>query len=239
MPGLSRGLIRVELYDISKATFIKAHDADLAQIALNADGSLLATASEKGTLIRLWDCHTGDLLREFRRGMDRADIYSICFNLQNTFLACSSDKGTVHIFSLTKKITGDSHNGGANQDENPSPTRETGYSPQQTTDESIENSDKNTPNKSLGLNFLRGIVPKRLMPKYLNSEWSYAQVRGIEGKSICAFDKDTQNIVVVCADGTFICSSFLEPGDCSRLTTIRFLKPPEESENGDFGDEEN
>jgi hypothetical protein len=52
---------------------------------------------------------------------------------------------------------GDSNNGGINQDENPSPTRETGYSPQQTTDENIENSDKNTPNKSLGLNFLRGI----------------------------------------------------------------------------------
>ena len=38
---------------------LKAHDADLAHIALNADGSRLATASEKGTLIRLWDCHTG------------------------------------------------------------------------------------------------------------------------------------------------------------------------------------
>ena len=37
----------------------QAHDADLAHIALNADGSRLGTASEKGTLIRLWDCHTG------------------------------------------------------------------------------------------------------------------------------------------------------------------------------------
>jgi WD40 repeat protein len=43
-------------------TYIQAHDADLAQIALNADGSLLATASEKGTLIRLWDCHTGTFI---------------------------------------------------------------------------------------------------------------------------------------------------------------------------------
>ena len=82
VPGLARGLIRIELYDISKATIIKAHDADLAQMALNHDGSRLASASEKGTLIRLWDCHTGDLLREFRRGMDRADIYCICFSPQ-------------------------------------------------------------------------------------------------------------------------------------------------------------
>ena len=82
VPGLARGLIRIELYDISKATIIKAHDADLAQMTLNHDGSRLASASEKGTLIRLWDCHTGDLLREFRRGMDRADIYCICFSPQ-------------------------------------------------------------------------------------------------------------------------------------------------------------
>ena len=132
--GVHRGHIRVELYDISKATFIKvwnltyeclplsclalpclampclairlinfilcpthlhfdisdiwprpsfsffsllscplfpsifffslqAHDADLAHIALNADGSRLGTASEKGTLIRLWDCHTGRVVR--------------------------------------------------------------------------------------------------------------------------------------------------------------------------------
>ena len=59
VPGLARGSIRVELYDINKATVIKAHDADLSQFALNVDGSRIASASEKGTLIRLWDTHTG------------------------------------------------------------------------------------------------------------------------------------------------------------------------------------
>lgn len=52
VPGLTRGSMRVELYDISKATLIKAHDSELAQFALNADGSKLASASDKGTLIR-------------------------------------------------------------------------------------------------------------------------------------------------------------------------------------------
>lgn len=77
IPGLVRGWVRVELFHISKATIIKAHDTELAQIALSANGSKLATASEKGTLVRLWDCYTGDPLREFRRGIDRADIYCL------------------------------------------------------------------------------------------------------------------------------------------------------------------
>lgn len=63
MPGLARGTIRIELYDSGKATLIKAHDADLAQFALNCDGSRIASASEKGTLIRLWNCHTGEPLK--------------------------------------------------------------------------------------------------------------------------------------------------------------------------------
>ena len=66
-PGLARGSIRVELYDINKAMLIKAHDAELAQFALNVDGTRIASASEKGTLIRIWDCFTGDPLRELRR----------------------------------------------------------------------------------------------------------------------------------------------------------------------------
>jgi WD repeat-containing protein 45 len=93
IPGLARGTIRIELYDIAKATLIKAHDADLAHFALNPDGSRIASASDKGTLIRIWNCHTGEPMRELRRGMDRAEIYCLSFNQTSSFLACSSDKG--------------------------------------------------------------------------------------------------------------------------------------------------
>lgn len=48
----------------------------------------------------MFDTYSGELLQELRRGMDRAEIYSIAFNAASTFLACSSCKGTVHIFSL-------------------------------------------------------------------------------------------------------------------------------------------
>ena len=51
-PGLSKGHVRIELYDQRKTTLIAAHEAALACIALNNTGSRVATASEKGTLIR-------------------------------------------------------------------------------------------------------------------------------------------------------------------------------------------
>lgn len=69
---------------------------------MNYDGSLLATSSEKGTLIRIYRTDTGEFLHEVRRGSDKAEIYSVCFNSSSKLLACSSDKGTIHIFSLEK-----------------------------------------------------------------------------------------------------------------------------------------
>ncbi len=100
-PGVSRGHIRIEQYDVQKSTLIPAHDSALAQIVLNRDSTCVATASDKGTLIRIFDVASGTLLHELRRGMDRADITSIAFNATSTFIACCSDRGTAHVFSLT------------------------------------------------------------------------------------------------------------------------------------------
>lgn len=103
-PGLEPGSVRIELYDRKKTTVIPAaHNHPLACMALNSDGSRLATASVEGTLIRIFDTMTGERLQEVRRGMDHAQIYSICFSNNSNWLAASSDKGTVHIFSIDGK----------------------------------------------------------------------------------------------------------------------------------------
>jgi WD40 repeat protein len=73
-PGLNKGQVRVELYDVGATKFISAHDGDLAFLALSLDGDRLATASEKGTLVRVYDTSKATLLHEFRRGADRATI---------------------------------------------------------------------------------------------------------------------------------------------------------------------
>ena len=72
---------------------IAAHDAELSAISLSADGQRLATASEKGTIIRVWDTLSGAKLNELRRGSVKAEIYSIAFNESNAFLAASSSSG--------------------------------------------------------------------------------------------------------------------------------------------------
>jgi len=79
---------------------IATHNGPLVCMALSLDGKFAATASDKGTLIRVWDTTTCRQLREFRRGSESAQIWSICFSQDNSLLAVSSSKGTCHIFSM-------------------------------------------------------------------------------------------------------------------------------------------
>lgn len=46
-------------------------------------------------------------LPQVRRGVDKADIYSIALSPNMQWLAVSSDKGTVHIFSLRVRVVGE------------------------------------------------------------------------------------------------------------------------------------
>lgn len=106
VPGHNVGAI--QLIDLSAADSgdskspvnINAHQGELACIALNHQGTMVATASEKGTLIRLFDVQTRQKLVELRRGTDQATVYCINFSSDSSFLCASSDKGTVHIFAL-------------------------------------------------------------------------------------------------------------------------------------------
>jgi WD40 repeat protein len=63
-PGLHKGQVRVEHFAPKKTKFIMAHDSGIACFALNPDGLFLATASSKGTLVRVFNTVDGTLLRE-------------------------------------------------------------------------------------------------------------------------------------------------------------------------------
>lgn len=97
VPGNVPGTVII--YD-TKEKIITAHNNGLSALTLSDDGLRLATASERGTIIRVWDTQTGKMLHEFRRGLEVVTITSLVFDMDTTRLAVCSDKGTMHIFSL-------------------------------------------------------------------------------------------------------------------------------------------
>ncbi|ODM17943.1 Autophagy-related protein 18 [Aspergillus cristatus] len=80
---------------------VEAHRSPLACITLNSDGTLLATASDKGTIIRVFSVPDGHKLYQFRRGSMPSRIYSMSFNTTSTLLCVSSSTETIHIFKLS------------------------------------------------------------------------------------------------------------------------------------------
>jgi len=79
---------------------LQAHKAAISKVAFNAEGTLLATASDRGTIIRVFSLPDATLLHQFRRGTYPATIYGMHFNLQSNLLTVSSDSDTIHIFKL-------------------------------------------------------------------------------------------------------------------------------------------
>ncbi|KAF7996522.1 hypothetical protein HCN44_002154 [Aphidius gifuensis] len=93
-------LAATEAGSSSAPATLSAHQGALACIAVNSNGTMVATASAQGTLVRVWDSVRRQLLVELRRGADPATLYCITFSRDSEFLCASSDKGTVHIFAL-------------------------------------------------------------------------------------------------------------------------------------------
>ncbi|KAL6053060.1 Autophagy-related protein 18a [Balamuthia mandrillaris] len=203
-PGLKPGYVHVRLNDINKSTPIKAHDNALSYIALNLDGTRLATASEQGTLIRVWDTVTGEQLAQLRRGKDRAEINCISFSNDSSWLCVSSDKGTVHVFGL-----GSNRNKGS----------------------SSSSAAEDTKTRKSSLYFMKDFIPSSL-GNYIGDDFSFAQVHLTIPRSICAFGQDNHTLVVIGADGAYYKYSFdPELGGEGKLEQhVLFLKQDEEDE---------
>ncbi|KAJ3823672.1 SVP1-like protein 2 [Lentinula raphanica] len=115
-------------------SIIAAHTTALSTLSVPPSGRLLATTSSRGTLVRIWDSLTGKLVRELRRGTDKAEIFGVAFRPDEQELCVWSDKGTVHLFTLLSAAS----------------NRQSTFSP---------------------------LAPYIPLPRYFESEWSYAQYR--------------------------------------------------------------
>ncbi|KAL9903221.1 WD repeat domain phosphoinositide-interacting protein 2 isoform X2 [Glossina fuscipes] len=96
----------VQIFDainLHAKTMIPAHDSPLAAIAFSPSGTELATASERGTVIRVFSSLDGTKLFELRRGLKRCvSIASLSFSTCAEYLVSSSNTETVHVFRLER-----------------------------------------------------------------------------------------------------------------------------------------
>lgn len=207
-PGLHTGQVRVELYDRRQTKFISAHNNSLSCLCLSLDGKRLATASDKGTLIRVWNTADGLLLQELRRGADPATIFSIALSKNCEWLAVSSDKGTVHVFALGPNVVINSE-----------------YSTKPATDTSATNA-ANQKNPTSLFSMVKGLVPIPL-PKYFASEWSFAQFRipDENGKCVVGFGSQPCTLIVASTSGSFYKVAFdgTKGGTCQQESYCKFI----------------
>ncbi|KAJ8472079.1 hypothetical protein OPV22_026422 [Ensete ventricosum] len=186
-PGIRRGEVRVEHLCLKMKKFISAHDSQIACMTLSLNGLLLATASTKGTLIRIFNANDGTRLQEVRRGLDRADVYSISFSPNAQWLAVSSDKGTVHVFSLRVRAAGRDASTQLVAAQIPGNVQQNALI-----------SAKSGGNTNSSFYFMKGVLPN-----YFSSEWSSAQFHlPEETYHIAAFDaQDT--VMIIGMDGRY------------------------------------
>ena len=183
-PGRTIG--QVNLFDLQTGnnTIIPAHTSTIMALALSPNGDLLATASENGTLIRIFSTASSAIVTELRRGIDKAMIYSMAFSPSSNRIAVTSDKGTLHIFDVLSQPPAAS---------SPNPTTEQ----QRPSSRSAETAGIG-PTESNKRFSLLGKLP--LLPKYFNSEWSFTQakVEGVGRNSVGWTDEDI--IIVTSTD---------------------------------------
>jgi WD repeat-containing protein 45 len=84
---------------------VQAHQGELSALTLNHEGTLLATASVKGQVIRIFSAENGHQIQELRRGTDAAQVFNLSFDLVSRYIGCTSDKGTVHLYTVRSDVS--------------------------------------------------------------------------------------------------------------------------------------
>ncbi|CAK9441393.1 uncharacterized protein LODBEIA_P52610 [Lodderomyces beijingensis] len=151
----------------SSIRIVKAHKSAIYNICLNKSGTLIASASISGTIIRIHSTKTTNLLYEFRRGIDRAVITSMKFNHNDTRLAVLSDKYTLHVFDV-ENLNQENHSSNSNSSNNSNY-----YNYHNNTGEADVHTNHN---KEHILNKYMSYLPMQFLPQYFKSTWSFCSV---------------------------------------------------------------
>lgn len=98
-PGDKVGSVSITKLSEDYSATIQAHNSNIESLYISNNGEYIVTASEKGTLIRIFSTLTCEKINEFRRGCDPTKIIDLRLNNNNSILLVSSIKGTIHLYN--------------------------------------------------------------------------------------------------------------------------------------------
>lgn len=193
----SKGQLTLKHLDQINNLYINAHNHNISFIALSYNGLLLATASEEGKKIRIFETETGENLQELNRGSEKADIKYISMDFKNQFIAVSSERGTIHIWSLSQSIEKIKKSGKV----------------------LLVEEEKNNKIANTGSYF--GFIGMG----YFKNEWSFAQARLEEPYSIFHFGAENILIIITSTGKYYKARIDLQKGgECQILAEIQLLE---------------
>lgn len=88
----------IDSYTLKHVGTVFAHRSPVQALCMNATGQLLATASSIGTVVRVFQAPSLDMLHTFRRGASACRIFGLVFSRESTHICASAASGTVHLF---------------------------------------------------------------------------------------------------------------------------------------------
>ena len=221
-----KGKVQLEKYNISKSIHkniesktISAHESNIAYITMNNEGTLLITASDKGTLIRLFNISTEEMITELRRGKKNVKINCLAIDINTEFVGCTSDVGTVHIFDIheVNKVIGPNDEKNNINEENNKKEKQNNKKEKENNKQEKENNKKEKDKekeKEKEKEKVKAVKPIKLKIP----ERSFAKFKVLEEKSILGFcPKNT--FVALASDGKYYKATFdvKSGGNCKKI----------------------
>lgn len=209
----------IVVYDALNVTPINylnsMHKGNIASLAVSHDGKSIATASEKGTIIRVYSTgvdseydSTNPLQHEFRRGTRPCNLSQLAFNRSATLLGCVGNTDTVHIFNLNS-LDGIATSAEFLDDElsaaNSQSDKTSGESPKQLA------------------NFISKRIKASIPSQNLRRDFAHINVK-IGTENCLGFPEEfPHQVYVACSDGQFkVYSLPSTPGECVLAKTSTF-----------------
>ncbi|KAJ3426645.1 autophagy-related 18a [Anaeramoeba flamelloides] len=98
----SKGTVTIsDTNNLQELSKVKCHKTKVIAIAISNDEKFFATASQKGTIVRIFPFKNPKKhICQVRRGTTQRTIYHISFSSNSDFLSVTSDGGTIHIFKI-------------------------------------------------------------------------------------------------------------------------------------------